>query len=177
MPWGAVVAVTGRWWWWWWWWWWCVLCREGGVVILTLYQTWNAHRLYGRLRLRLMFRGWRLLASYGVDHAVLANVDAKHSPPPSPSQPVVSRSRRVTGQPLFVLEKQDEVSLTKSHRPRRVYVPCLTRLCRGSPTRPCCPPRAGPHRRCNFSKHSRTFAMLCLATRNFWRLSRIGHCR
>lgn len=54
---------------------------------------WNAHRVYGGIRLPLLLKGWRVLACYGLDYPGLGNL---------PMRPYD------VAEPVFVLENTDE---------------------------------------------------------------------
>eukprot|EP00802_Teleaulax_amphioxeia_P015233 Tamp_15320.p1 GENE.Tamp_15320~~Tamp_15320.p1 ORF type:complete len:258 (+),score=28.20 Tamp_15320:506-1279(+) len=68
------------------------ILRPGGVMILAVpiakdAVVWNAHRVYGRARLRLLLRGWKVECTLGLDPQIL------DQPLANPSQPLLILTR------------------------------------------------------------------------------------
>jgi SAM-dependent methyltransferase len=69
------------------------ILRPGGIMILAVpiardAVVWNAHRVYGRARLRLLLQGWKLECSLGLHPEML------DQPLANPQQPLLILTRR-----------------------------------------------------------------------------------
>ena len=70
------------------------LLKEGGLFFLSVpigedRVMWNAHRVYGEIRLKLLLEGWEWIDSYGMSDEILKS----------------SANSRETVQPVLVLRR------------------------------------------------------------------------